>query len=402
MGIVGLVVATAEARAVDAQAEATPSPPPTPAALDISTTPSRQTVGREEPLDVFIIATNKSPTEVQNLTVSLLNDDFSAVTLPSFPSQLAGYNSAQGIASVEAKQSAQFKQQQVVFAFTYTWSNQGKPVTVVQASVASIQVVRPFDEEAKGVLGGSAALLYLLLPVIPLVLAYELVAGLLSGNLKLPTFSLDYVVPAFLFAVLVNLILLLVSRSASVDYTEPTAMLYTLGGSFIAGAVLGMVSHFQDLRLFVFWRYDQHDEPSEHLRKVLLRPGATAAYVRATGADAQGSSWNGILLRQPAAGPALSASFQVSPTQPIPANQANTWAAEMALIFTPERHLRPGSGPRKKLIEMLRSNRLTLEYTGDEIRQNGAAIGHVPVRTDLKGFDPDPDQRTPADLVVQT
>jgi hypothetical protein len=87
-GVAWLLIASAGPKIAAAQGTPSPSPVPTPVALDISTTLSRQTVARREAIDVFIIVTNKSATEIQDLKVSISNNDFSAKNLPTFPALL--------------------------------------------------------------------------------------------------------------------------------------------------------------------------------------------------------------------------------------------------------------------------------------------------------------------------
>src|SRR5215469_12941929 len=114
LSVIGLLIVWAAPKSLLAQGPPTPSPTTTQVTLDISTTPSRQAVARQEQFDIFIVVTNKSALEVHNLSLSLFNGDFSAVRLPSFPAPLPGFNSAEGTASIEAKPSAQFKQQQIL------------------------------------------------------------------------------------------------------------------------------------------------------------------------------------------------------------------------------------------------------------------------------------------------
>jgi len=357
LSVVGTLIACVTSTSVRAETTPTPSPTSPQVALDIGITPSRQTVGRQEQLDVFMIVTNKSAVDVRNLTVALFNSDFATLRLPSFPTLLPGFNSVNATASIEANPSAQFKQQQVLFALTYNWISQGQWVTAIQGSAVSIQVVRPFDEEAKGLLGGGAALLYLLLPVIPLVLGYQLMDRSLSGKFQFPTFGADYVVPAFLVAVLINLILLLAFKQLSVDYAEPSTMVAIILGSFLAGLGFAAARRYEDVRLVISWRYDDHDESLTYLKKALLRPDAPSAYETATGTDSEGATWSGVLLAQPAAGPALGATFQVSTPPPGNANAPRASHAEVDQVFT-DGSIRPGRAPRRELVKLLEEHKL--------------------------------------------
>src|SRR5215472_13457124 len=100
-GIIGL------SHAKHAAAEP-PSPAPTPAAIDASITSSRNSIGRNVSVDVFIVVTDKSVVPISNLRVELKNDDFSMVKQPTFPSVVAPFASAASRATIQSKSSAQF------------------------------------------------------------------------------------------------------------------------------------------------------------------------------------------------------------------------------------------------------------------------------------------------------
>src|SRR5437773_1176238 len=71
------------------------------------------------------------------------------------------------------------------------------------------------------VLGGNGAFLYLLLPVVPLFLGYQIVdRKRKSETFELPSFKTEYIVPAFLLAVSMNLLLLVLFRTFKLDYSD--------------------------------------------------------------------------------------------------------------------------------------------------------------------------------------
>src|SRR5207248_2216371 len=135
--------------------------------------------------------------------------------------------------------------------------------------------------------------------------------------LALPAFKSDYVVPAFLVAVVVNLALLIGLRQLHMDYSDPVTELVTLLGSFVIGLVAsGLVWATNGLYFKVVhgpWMYNEDDPPASYVRKVLLRPNAPKTYDWVSG-TAAGVSWQGIRLSQPTGALVLGATLQVSRT----------------------------------------------------------------------------------------
>lgn len=379
IGAAGLMFAAFVLLAADASPTATPAATPPPG-LDIQVTASRPSVTRNDPVEVFIVVKNKASTPITGLRVSVPNDQF-LLTKPSFPSPLPGFASAEKTATIEAKPTAQFVQHQVLFNFTYTTSVDGHDVDVIQGSPIALQVTRRFDEESKGFLGGNAAFLYLLLPIIPLFLGYQLVDHRIAGGkFELPSFKTENIVPAFLLAVLLNLLLLFVFRLANnADYSDPPVMFAILVGSFFVGMIAAGIRWLGHYLLLLPWTYREGDSPADYLRKALLGPGAPKTPEWVEGRDTGGEPWAGILLKQPSGAYALGATFQIAP-----AGQAPTREQLKRDVFDANNQVRDDRLSRKRLVELLKSGGLNATYR-DKVVQ-GSDQRDTPVVTKLDGF----------------
>ena len=378
IALAALVVASAGTRPASAetQAPAAPEPP----ALDIQITPTHHSLERLEKVVLYVVVTNKSSTDVINLRAALKNDDFSGDELPTFPPLLKAFSSDEGSATISPKSSAGFIEQQVLFIFDYDWSLNGNPVHSAQGSAVTFQVVRRFSEETQGILGGSAALLYLLLPIIPLALGFQIVNHVaVTGRPELPSFNTDYVLPAFLFAVLLNLVLFVPFRIQP-DYSDPATMVGILTGSFLLGGAIAGVRHWRPLDLLLNWTYRDSDSSVRYLEKALLRPDAAQVYQWVTGTDREGNAWSGIRLQQSVTDdPVLGATFQATRSGEKP-----TGEELKQNVFTEDGSVRSDRRSRNRLIQLLKAKTLTLTPVA-RVQQGSGAEGRkdTPVVTGL-------------------
>src|SRR5439155_27047578 len=131
----------------------------------------------------------------------------------------------------------------------------------------------------------------------------------------------DYVVPAFLIAVLLNLLLLLIFRQFQVDYSDPPIMLAILIGSFLLGMAAAAIRWGVHVLRLLPWAFSEKDSPTEYLRKALLRPGGTETQEWVDGHDSEGEQWQGILLKQPTGAVALGATFQITRVRQAPTRE---------------------------------------------------------------------------------
>jgi hypothetical protein len=177
----------------------------------------RDELERNEDGVLFVVLRNESTVTLSNVDVSVSAEGFDvkdkppAMTLPAF----------EGISvplAIRAK-SAAFGQHTLLVSVSYAWSDAEGEYNSLETSTVSVKVKRKFEDELGGLLGGGAAALYLLLPMYPAVAAYQLVdqRRRKGEGLKVPVIKTEYLVPAALVSVFVNLI---VRFAFGVDYTE--------------------------------------------------------------------------------------------------------------------------------------------------------------------------------------
>src|SRR5262249_55529838 len=147
-----------------------------------------------------------------------------------------------------------------------------------QTATITIEVRRPFEEEAKGFPGGTAAFLYLLLPVIPALMSYQFIERWRKGEgLHMPTFSAEQIVTAFLLAVILSFMILWVANSdAGINYSNPLVFVSVLIISLFVGAIVPLVRAARDAWLSKTWGFKDNDSAAEYVRKALLSPWSPA------------------------------------------------------------------------------------------------------------------------------
>ena len=160
--------------------------------------------------------------------------------------------------------------------------------------------------------GGTSALLYLLLPIIPAFLAYEFFDSLRAGlGVKMPAFKSDYIVPAFLASMLLSYLSL---RSQSFVYADPVRFLWILLLSTVAGAAIPAVRW---VVRSVRYRADSFDEAKgfhDYMEKALKQANSgKVEWLTATTAD--GQTVAGAVLKQPDGSEVLGGLLQVSPVE---------------------------------------------------------------------------------------
>jgi hypothetical protein len=285
---------------------------PSPTDLDFTATPARDIVKRLEDVPVVIRLTNKSATAASNVRITLVSRDFALPNPLTIP-LLAPFGSETRQITIAVRDSANFTSHHPVLVGEYEWGS--NPVHhSARSAPLNLQVVHQYEDEAKGLPGGSAALLYLILPIVPAFLAYDLVDGIRLGQgLKLPKFDTAYLAPAFLMAILVEYLLVLSARSGSAfDLTEPGPLLCALAVSTLAGvSVPGVRIIHQSIRMRK--AFNRSDDLSTYLQKALEQcPDGLAQWVEGSG---EWKNFAGLLLTQPDKKTVLGARLQVSPSQ---------------------------------------------------------------------------------------
>jgi hypothetical protein len=288
-----------------------PTPEPSPPQLDFQIITDRDSAGPDDQIRLSVFLANKSSKPIKTLKLNFEDPDFELNEL-KLAQPLPAFGSLNQTATIKPKSTAYFGAHKLLFLLEYTWDANGTEFVSSQPATATLSITHRFEEEAKGFPGGTAAFLYLLLPIIPAILSYQLFEGRRKGEeWKLPSFGADYVVPAFLVAVVVNLGVLIIFRyNTSLGYSDPLVFIAVLFISGVAGAVLPLYRWKRDADFIKEWAFTDQDTVESYLRKVLLKPGALTEFELATGrVDAE--QWVGLRLRQTDGSTVLGAVLQV-------------------------------------------------------------------------------------------
>lgn len=294
--------------AAAAGAQEKPKEPAAPA-VELSVVPERDGVEPGESLALHVFVSNPSPVPLEG--VSLVLPDPEKIRIersgPPLASVVPPFGSASERLTLRPQGGALLGARKLPFTLLYRWSAPPHQGESARRAVVAVEVRPPFAEEAKGLPGGSGALLALLLPVIPAFLTYQIVNELRKKQgLQMPRFSNEYIVPAFFIALIASSLRLL-------PWSEAAEL--TLGKLLILSAVLGAVwplLHWGvDIYRWKRWGFHPQDEVKVYLRKALLSPWAPPRYTWVSGLVGK-EKWEGILLRQPDGGPALGSTLLIS------------------------------------------------------------------------------------------
>lgn len=289
-----------------------PTPEPAPPVIDFQVVPDRDSVGPDDEIRLSVFVANKSSKPITRLKLNFSDRNFKLDEV-KLPEPLRPFGSLRQTASMKSIDTPYSGAHKLLFSLEYAWNANGTEFVSAQPATITVSIVRRFEEEAKGFPGGTAAFLYLLLPIIPAILSYQLFEGRRKGeDWKLPSFRAEYVVPAFLMAVIVNLCILLLFRyNTSLGYSDPLVFMMVLFISAAAGAALPLYRKRNDLKFRKLWEFTRNETLETYLRKALLKPGAPTKFELAKGTVDE-DEWEGLVLTQPNGSTVLGAVLQVS------------------------------------------------------------------------------------------
>jgi hypothetical protein len=335
-------------------------------------------------MTVSLFVSNKSNVTLSKLKLNVSDPAFKISTPPVFPSTLPPFGSVEGKTDLKVGDNTDFSLHKLLFTLEYSWDLVGGQEAVsAQPATVALQVTRRFEEEAKGFPGGTAAFLYLLLPIIPAMLSYQFFEGLRKGQgPHWPTFRAEYVVPAFFLAVILSLLMLLAFNwDRGLNYSNPWVFLYVLLGSFVTGTLLPGLRWAVTAWRMWRWGFNNTDTLRSYLRKALLAPGTPRQFRWVTG-NANGEQWAGILLKQPNGKTVLGAQLEVSP-----AGQPGQ-AAYQERLNRLTQNILDANGvlmDRRQLVKMVEANELNLGFRARAQRGN-APIDEPVVIDEVSGF----------------
>jgi len=357
----------------DASAAKDKQPDPAQPTLDFQVMSGKDTFNRGDKLTVLVFVLNKSKTELKGVKVRLINSGLISPANPNEPLSLSPalgsvppFGSGTATALLTVDENAEFVQHKLLFALDYQWQSANKKFSSSQSATLNVLVKRHFEDEAKGLPGGTAALLYLILPVIPAILAYEFLdSGRKKQGWKIPQFKPEYILPSFLLAVILAFFLLAaVKLDISVAYSNPGIFVAVMVASALLGLCIPAVRWGVQQRRWKKQAFKSDDALDQYLIKVLSKYKNESNLPWATG-TVNGKDWKGLELEQPDGTKVLGASLQVSPTG------SNTFEELKEVVGT------DGTiKNREKLIQWVRDKSVTLDYK-DKINRGGELLKNV-------------------------
>lgn len=330
--------------------EPKPHPSPSPPTIDFQATSEVDIVEKGKPVDVHLNFTNKSEQYLTISEVTLSSQSFSITSAQSgtaspSPSPNGALQAtslrldqvvepfqtfADSIA-ITAKESAPFSPSKLILTAKYSWPSGQQRFESAQIATLTIEVRRRFEEEAKGLPGGTAAILYLLLPILPALFTYQLLNRRRKHQgWQVPTFGTEHILPAFFLAVLFSLIIIWRTKAhQEIDYSDYTVLLTVIFLSAIAGASIPTVRWIIDSIRRSIYDFKDTDSGDKYLLRALRGRHSKGGFVWANG-KVNTEQWKGILFHQLDGSPVLGAILQISKTNNVTDPQ---WTAIKKALF---------------------------------------------------------------------
>jgi hypothetical protein len=370
-------VAAALAVGVGAPAVEVPAKQP---AVTLQIVAARDGTESGRPVTVFVVFSNQSSLTLSRLALSIRSDAFKPPA-PLRTTAAGPFATVSEELTLTPVDGARFGGHAVMFTVDYQWQDGKESRTSAAVATVPLEIKYPFEDEAKGLPGGTAPLLWLLLPVIPAFLSFKFVEQLRAGKaLEVPAFGAVDIPFAFFIAITVGALRLFAPFSASTS-SPSTAVFMLVAVSAAAGALVPAgrwgVASFQTWR----WRFRPDDPADVYLRRVFFGPSSQSGLRWVTG-TAGTRQYAGLWLRQPDGSPALGARLQVSLRGGLSAEErARAWSALQSDVVDTTGRV----SNAQRLIEMIRSEALTVDFL-ERIVAGGTASDRFVLTDDLDGF----------------
>lgn len=288
---------------------------PTLPEIELRAVAESEGVHSQRPVILWLFVSNKSTVTIEELSLESPSEAFD-VELPPLPEAVPAFGASWFAVPIVPKEGTAFGKHQVPFVLRYRWANAAVRASSAQTVSVTIDVRRWFDEESKGLPGGTAALFTLLFPVIPAFLAFQFVDRLRrKEGLRVPTFGTEFVAPAFLIAILINSWALIGDREL-IEIRENPFKIVVL--SLFLGALWPSLRWSWDLLMEKLWAFSYDERVGlSYVRKALLSPWVPRPLTWITGSLGEdGEDVAGLLLRQPDGSLALGSLVQVNSRDP--------------------------------------------------------------------------------------
>jgi hypothetical protein len=288
-----------------------------PPSLDLSLVAETEGLEPQGELILYAFVTNKSESELSQLSLKVLNGRFEVVGTNGLANSLGPFESteAQIYLRIKKEPKVPFGKYQVPFGLIYHWkslplqapSAAALEGSSVQRATVAVEVQPPFSAIANGLPGGTGPLFWLLFPLIPAFLAFQFVQRLRRRQgAQIPTFSANNVLPLFLIAVVINSLPFLSTTLAN------AGTLWLLVASAALGGIWPLVLWILDGMRWRRWGFRNNEKPKTFFRKALLSRWVPWPLEWITGTAGQ-AQWEGLLLRQPDGSLVLGSQIGVTP-----------------------------------------------------------------------------------------
>jgi hypothetical protein len=312
---------------------------------------ARDAVNRGDSLGVVFSVANRSDVRLDNLKITTFPQDSKITFSPPALDEVSAFGSESKEATGKVADDAGFETHHLVFVLQYRWKAASITYTSTQTATLNVQVNRQFEEEAKGLPGGTAALLYLILPVMTILLAYEFVDSLRKGQVRFPEFKSEYIASAFVLAILLNFVLIYKwQHDQSFLYATPRRFALSLAVLAAAGALIPSIRGLIQGWNWCLYTFRNTDSKEEYLKKVLHQ--TPTGDVTWTKAKIDGVDWEGAVLEQPNGSKVLGACLQIS------AKQEKLAPEELKKVVDDHGTI----SDRKRLLQFLKEGSVSLEF----------------------------------------
>ncbi|HEX6898229.1 MAG TPA: hypothetical protein VF789_00880 [Thermoanaerobaculia bacterium] len=347
--------------------------------VELSVVPEMEGVEPGEALALHVFVSNPSAVRLEGVSLVLPSLEKIRIERSGTPlaSVLPPFGSAGERLILRPENGALLGERKLPFTLRYRWRMAPLQGESAKRTVVAVEVRPPFAEEAKGLPGGSGALLALLLPVIPAFLTYQVFDELRKKQgLQMPRFSNEYIVPAFFIALIASALRFLPWRGAAG---------LGLGRLLVLSAVLGAIwplLHWAvDIYRWKKWGFGSQDEMKDYLRKALLSPWSPRHFTWTVGLVGK-EKWEGIMLRQPDGSLVLGSTLVISHKSKTPSADEYK-AADDLIQEVNEKGLRES---RERLIREIESGALQAK-ADKEPQMAGQDAGQAVVSgEEIEGF----------------
>lgn len=339
-------------------APAPAAPATTAPTVTIQAIPAADKIEAGDGLTLLIAVTNQSAVALAALDLTVETDAFAKLQPTRLASQLPPFASI--LKQVRISEAAAGPgPRTLLVVVSYDWSDEGQARHSSIVTPVKVEIRHHFEDEAKGLPGGTAALLMILLPVIPAFLSFQLAEQFRRGqSFEIPAFKAEHIPFAFFIAMTVAVVRLVPGAPLAREISEGKALLEIIAVSAGLGVIVPMSRWVASQVRRRRWSLREDDDAPTYLKKVLFGPGRRARVLWVSG-TAGGQAVAGLQLSQPDESPALGACMQITPNANLADDERLAiWNTLNAEILTGDGGVREGG----RLIELIKARKVDVLF----------------------------------------